>query len=608
MDKICVHHKKRVYLLFLCSLFGILSVSLISSEQLADLKFAEGVETAAEAETADLPQTLKDYEGYLDISLHELSLSDAGDLKLYVNGDKAYYFLPACARAAEMFFRFDEDVYEVAIDGTAVVPGEPLASCELGREYEMHIVGKGQDKQEELNCTLTLMQSESLPAVFIETMGDIEELNESLENEDRGEFLCVLADGSVDSQGFLAKMNSRGNASFAKAEKKSYQIRFFESTDVLHMGSAYKYILQANALDPTYLRNKVVYDYCKEIGVPYVADSLHVDLYLNGEYAGNYLVCERVEFGESRIDVKDGYLLEKMMSGRIQEDDVAFQVEGMENFIVREPLEVSEEEAAYISDYMNLVKQKIDACITKEDYEELKNDIDVESFANMYLIDAVTNNIDSNIASTFYYKVSEEEGGKLYAGPYWDYDNAFGRHDRGYLAQLCAYPSGYSEELFAVKYFRELVVDRFNESAGPVMQRYIDEVVPSMADYLQSSREMDICRWEARGHHTDLYSTYEEAYPYLLSYMQERLDLVADFLNYYEDGQYHRVIFVNTASLGYRDTEYWIKDGETIPDEIIREAGDRFYCEEFLYDSGKRYQREPVSEDTVLYGNKYKEL
>ena len=140
------------------------------------------------------------------------------------------------------------------------------------------------------------------------------------------------------------------------------------------------------------------------------------------------------------------------------------------------------------------------------------------------------------------------------------------------------------------------------------MQRYIDEVVPSMADYLQSSREMDICRWEARGHHTDLYSTYEEAYPYLLSYMQERLDLVADFLNHYEDGQYHRVIFVNTSSIGYRDTEYWIKDGETIPDEIIREAGDRFYCEEFLYDSGKRYQREPVSEDTVLYGNKYKEL
>ena len=606
MNKMSIHHKKRVYLLFLCSLFGILSVYLIDAGRLFGFDFVEGVETVAEMD--NLPQTLKDYEGYLDISVHELSLSDAGDLKLYVNGDKAYYFLPACARMEEMLFRFDEDMYDVVIDGVAVASGDMLAAYEPGRAYDMHIISKRQGVQEGMDCTLTLMQSESLPAVFIETLGDIEELNESLDNEDQGEFICVLADGSIDSQGFLAKMNSRGNASFAKAEKKSYQIRFFESTDVLHMGSAYKYILQANALDPTYLRNKIVYDYCKEIGVPYMADSLHVDLYLNGEYAGNYLVCERVEFGDSRIAVENGYLLEKMMSGRIQEDDVAFQVEGMEDFIVREPLEVSEEEAAYICDYMNMVEQKIASYTTKEAYEELKKYIDVESFADMYLIDAVTNNIDSNIASTFYYKLSEEEGGKLYAGPYWDYDNAFGRHDRGYIAELCAYPSGYSEELFAVRQFRELVVDQFNKSAGPVMQRYIDEVVPSMDDYLQASRKMDICRWEAKGHHGDLYSTYEEAYPYLLVYMQKRLDLVEDFLNHYESGAYHRVVFVNTSSIGYRDTEYWVKDGGAIPEEVIREVGDRFYCKEFLNENGKVYRREPIREDIILYGNKYEEL
>lgn len=257
---------------------------------------------------------------------------------------------------------------------------------------------------------------------------------------------------------------------------------------------------------------------------------------------------------------------------------------------------------------MNMVEQKIASCTTKEAYEELKKYIDVESFADMYLIDAVTNNIDSNIASTFYYKLSEEEGGKLYAGPYWDYDNAFGRHDRGYIAELCAYPSGYSEELFAVRQFRELVVDQFNKSAGPVMQRYIDEVVPSMDDYLQASRKMDICRWEAKGHHGDLYSTYEEAYPYLLVYMQKRLDLVEDFLNHYESGAYHRVVFVNTSSIGYRDTEYWVKDGGAIPEEVIREVGDRFYCKEFLNENGKVYRREPIREDIILYGNKYEEL
>ncbi len=140
------------------------------------------------------------------------------------------------------------------------------------------------------------------------------------------------------------------------------------------------------------------------------------------------------------------------------------------------------------------------------------------------------------------------------------------------------------------------------------MQRYIDEVVPSMDDYLQASRKMDICRWEAKGHHGDLYSTYEEAYPYLLVYMQKRLDLVEDFLNHYESGAYHRVVFVNTSSIGYRDTEYWVKDGGAIPEEVIREVGDRFYCKEFLNENGKVYRREPIREDIILYGNKYEEL
>ena len=152
MNKMSIHHKKRVYLLFLCSLFGILSVYLIDAGRLFGFDFVEGVETVAEMD--NLPQTLKDYEGYLDISVHELSLSEAGDLKLNVNGDKAYYFLPACARMEEMLFRFDEDMYDVVIDGVAVASGDMLAAYEPGRAYDMNIISKRQGVQEGMDTTL----------------------------------------------------------------------------------------------------------------------------------------------------------------------------------------------------------------------------------------------------------------------------------------------------------------------------------------------------------------------------------------------------------------------------------------------------------------------
>ena len=63
-----------------------------------------------------------------------------------------------------------------------------------------------------------------------------------------------------------------------------------------------------------------------------------------------------------------------------------------------------------------------------------------------------------------------------------------------------------------------------------------------------------------------------------------------------------------SSSIGYRDTEYWVKDGGAIPEEVIREVGDRFYCKEFLNENGKVYRREPIREDIILYGNKYEEL
>ncbi len=46
--------------------------------------------------------------------------------------------------------------------------------------------------------------------------------------------------------------------------------------------------------------------------------------------------------------------------------------------------------------------------------------IDLDSFAAMYLMDLITNEVDANDYSTFYYILQ----GKIYAGPAWDYDRA----------------------------------------------------------------------------------------------------------------------------------------------------------------------------------------
>ena len=50
----------------------------------------------------------------------------------------------------------------------------------------------------------------------------------------------------------------------------------------------------------------------------------------------------------------------------------------------------------------------------------------MNSFVAKYLVEEVSRNYDGGVTSSFFYKKSDAEGGKLYAGPVWDFDVAFG--------------------------------------------------------------------------------------------------------------------------------------------------------------------------------------
>ena len=108
------------------------------------------------------------------------------------------------------------------------------------------------------------------------------------------------------------------------------------------------------------------------------------------------------------------------------DEDACYFTSDFGRFEVVYPEKASKSEVEYISEYVRLVGQLITACDSAQKYEQLKQYIDTDSFATMYLVDMLTNEVDSNDYSTFYYKYPEAYGGKLCAGPAWDFDTAFG--------------------------------------------------------------------------------------------------------------------------------------------------------------------------------------
>ena len=109
----------------------------------------------------------------------------------------------------------------------------------------------------------------------------------------------------------MEAIRGRGNATWLW-EKKPYSLTLSKSADLLGMGAAKEWILLTNAPDPTHLRNKIAYDLAAEVGLLYSPESNWVDLYLNGEYTGLYLLTERNEIHPQRIPAGNGTFLVSM--------------------------------------------------------------------------------------------------------------------------------------------------------------------------------------------------------------------------------------------------------------------------------------------------------
>ena len=107
------------------------------------------------------------------------------------------------------------------------------------------------------------------------------------------------------------ELKGRGNTSW-KFDKKSYQIKLDKKQNVLEMGKAKTWLLIANGGDASLMRNKLLYDMAIDNKMPYSINSEYVDLWVDGDYTGNYLLTEKVQVNENRVDFSDeeGLLVE----------------------------------------------------------------------------------------------------------------------------------------------------------------------------------------------------------------------------------------------------------------------------------------------------------
>lgn len=99
------------------------------------------------------------------------------------------------------------------------------------------------------------------------------------------------------------KVKGRGNTSWHE-DKKPFKLKLDKKANMLNMGKNKHWVLLADATEDSLLRNDLSYKLSGEFGLTY-QDGEWVDLIINGEYYGNYYLCEHVRIGSTRVDIED---------------------------------------------------------------------------------------------------------------------------------------------------------------------------------------------------------------------------------------------------------------------------------------------------------------
>lgn len=103
-----------------------------------------------------------------------------------------------------------------------------------------------------------------------------------------------------------AQLKVRGNST-ANLAKRPFKLKLASKENVFDManGVSRHWVLLANAIDHTLMRNKLLYDFSGNIGTEYYTKSENVVLIYNGEYYGVYQLCEQIRVSDDRIDIYD---------------------------------------------------------------------------------------------------------------------------------------------------------------------------------------------------------------------------------------------------------------------------------------------------------------
>jgi len=210
------------------------------------------------------------------------------------------------------------------------------------------------------------------------------------------------------------------------------------NVSLLEMPSENDWVLNPLAFDTSMIRDYLSYTLAAEMG-NYAPRVRYVEVIINDNYKGVFILTEKIKIDSDRVNIKKltntdntpraitgGYLMkaDKTTGG----DPVAWTMPNhngwFTEFLHDNPSseDITNQQATYIAQVFNDLAAKSSSrnASISNGYPSI---IDVPSFIDYMIIAEIASNADAYQFSTYFH---QDKGGKLRAGPVWDYNLTYG--------------------------------------------------------------------------------------------------------------------------------------------------------------------------------------
>ena len=372
------------------------------------------------------------------------------------------------------------------------------------------------------------VKTESMPRLTIKTDG-----GQSITSKDYYVHASITLGNCDKEYAFTdspAGIRVRGNST-ATAPKKPYRIKFDTKQSMLGLndGKTFKsWCLMADYFDGTMLRTWATFNFAKVLleDKYYSSDCAPVEVVVNGEYMGVYLLCEQTQIKKNRVnipekadgstDVEIGYLMIGQ-GGRSDEPETVFvypditvyDKNGSSMYFGQMNFSLSgdgytEAQKEYVSKYTSGVFKVVASALYENKYYTLKRDgtmvpktsfkgkttaekqyetinavFNIESAVAMCVLDELVKNLDV-MTFNMYVDLSPQGDGRLTLAAPWDFDFSMGNTHYGSTHSTAGFYAtnlSYSEGMRTNLWYAMLgTAEWFDDMCAELWKKHYDEL------------------------------------------------------------------------------------------------------------------------------------